>query len=202
VFDRCDRCVVVGVPASSDCSHSALPNARLSGATNKHRYVLAAQSATLRTALSAIPALPLIHFNPRGVLVLSPPSHATLKEKDRGERERLVEGAKVLDGVVDGANVVASGSGSGGGAGSGSGAGAPGGSAPGPLARRRAKVRGPNPLSMKKAKTGDKGPKRPLEEGDGDGETGKKRKRKRRKGEVAEAIEDLAAVRAAMAEEV
>ena len=75
------------------------------GQTNKHRYVLAAQSVKLRTSLSTIPGLPMIHFNPRGVLVQSPPSRATLKQKDSQEEERRVEGATALQGIVDGDNV-------------------------------------------------------------------------------------------------
>ena len=50
------------------------------GETNKHRYVLATQSTTLRTKLRAIPAVPIVHVN-RSVMILEPPSDATLRAK-------------------------------------------------------------------------------------------------------------------------
>lgn len=108
--------------------------------------------------------------------------------KDRAEEERRLEGTKVLDGVVDGGNVLAS-----------------GGVGTGVAGVKRQRVKGVNPLSIKKKK----GPapikngegvrkKRSEREGDereeedGDGHAGKRKKRKRRgKGEVALAIEEL-----------
>lgn len=50
------------------------------GDTNKHRYVVATQSQPLRVKLRAIPAVPIVHVN-RSVMVLEPPSDATLKIK-------------------------------------------------------------------------------------------------------------------------
>ena len=50
------------------------------GETNKHRYVLATQSQELRTKLRAIPAVPVVHVN-RSVMILEPPSDATLRAK-------------------------------------------------------------------------------------------------------------------------
>ncbi|GFZ51289.1 rRNA-processing protein utp23 [Saitozyma sp. JCM 24511] len=121
------------------------------GPTNKHRYVLALQSPKLLSALDPIPGLPIIHFNPRGVLVLSPPGTATVREKNRVEEERRMEGGKVLEGVVDGGNVVGGGDTADvGGPRVGPGVGAITVSA-GPS--RRSRVKGPNPLSMKKKKT-------------------------------------------------
>lgn len=52
-----------------------------SGETNKHRYVIATQSQPLRVKLRAIPAVPIVHIN-RSVMVLEPPSDATLKKKE------------------------------------------------------------------------------------------------------------------------
>jgi U3 small nucleolar RNA-associated protein 23 len=149
----------------------------LPGPTNKHRYVLALQSPTLLSALDPIPGLPIIHFNPRGVLVLSPPGTATVREKNRVEEERRMEGGKVLEGVVDGGNVVGvanprEGGESGVGSGSGAGAGARMVSA-GPS--RRSRVKGPNPLSMKKKKATTAGVAVPG--GTGAAGTGKKRSR-------------------------
>ncbi|WWC98372.1 hypothetical protein V866_005263 [Kwoniella sp. B9012] len=104
------------------------------GQTNKHRYVLASQSQALRTSFETVPGLPIIHFNRTGVLVLSPPSTATIREKNKGEEARRLEGLKEMEGVVDGGNVV--------------GANQP---VSQPVIGRK-KVKGVNPLSMKKKK--------------------------------------------------
>ncbi|KAK8850733.1 hypothetical protein IAR55_004653 [Kwoniella newhampshirensis] len=147
------------------------------GGTNKHRYVLASQSSSLRTTLQSIPGLPIIHFNPRGVLVLSPPSTATIREKNRLEEARRLEGAKELEGVVDGGNVV--------GASSSAGLGA--GLAPTTGAGRTRKNKGVNPLSMKKKKK----PATSTEttsKTDGDADVGKKRRRLSENGE-SEAVQ-------------
>ena len=50
------------------------------GDTNKHRYVVATQSKTLRGLLRAIPAVPLVHFT-RSVMILEPPADVTLRSK-------------------------------------------------------------------------------------------------------------------------
>ena len=52
----------------------------ISGESNKHRYIVSAQSQPLRAKLRMVPAVPLLHVN-RGVLILEPPSDATLKAK-------------------------------------------------------------------------------------------------------------------------
>jgi U3 small nucleolar RNA-associated protein 23 len=52
------------------------------GETNKHRYVIATQSHPLRVSLRAIPGVPIVHIN-RSVMVLEPPSEATLQFKQR-----------------------------------------------------------------------------------------------------------------------
>lgn len=57
-----------------------LSSDHLVGDTNKHRYVVATQSQPLRAKLRAIPATPLVHVN-RSVMVLEPPSDATLRAK-------------------------------------------------------------------------------------------------------------------------
>jgi hypothetical protein len=51
-----------------------------SGTNNKHRYVVATQSHPLRVRLRSIPAAPIVHIN-RSVMVLEPPSDATLNAK-------------------------------------------------------------------------------------------------------------------------
>ena len=53
----------------------------LTGETNKHRYVIATQSAPLRNKLRGIPAVPVVHMN-RSVMILEPPSDATLDAKE------------------------------------------------------------------------------------------------------------------------
>ncbi|WRT70915.1 uncharacterized protein IL334_007914 [Kwoniella shivajii] len=107
------------------------------GQTNKHRYVLASQSLALRTALQNVPGLPIIHFNRTGVLVLSPPSTATIREKNKNEESRRLDGIKEMQGVVDGENVL------------GASTVLPGSAN---LAVGRKKVKGVNPLSVKKKK--------------------------------------------------
>ncbi|CAK9779899.1 hypothetical protein CC85DRAFT_304940 [Cutaneotrichosporon oleaginosum] len=155
------------------------------GDTNKHRYVLAVQSQPLIAKLSTTPGLPVMHYNARGVLVLSPPSTATVRAKNAAEEEKRSAGAKLLDGVVDGANVLGAGA--------------------APEEGRRRKVKGPNPLSVKKKKVKEPevGKKRKAEEkeeeeerekeeaGDDEGRRKKKRKRGRGKGAVATAIAEI-----------
>jgi U3 small nucleolar RNA-associated protein 23 len=165
------------------------------GPTNKHNYVLAAQSASLRIALQKVPGLPIIHFNPRQVPVLSPPSIATTRTKNEMEEKKRKEGEMGAK-IVDGDNVI-------------------GGSASVPASRvgevrGKRKTKAPNPLSIRKKKAepskrareeveeedvgveslGEK------EEGGGETEAGgkrrKKRKRGRGKGAVAEARAELA----------
>jgi U3 small nucleolar RNA-associated protein 23 len=139
------------------------------GTTNKHRYVLASQSPSLRTSLASIPGLPIVHYNPRGVLVLSPPGVATVREKNKLEEERRMEGARVLEGIVDGGNVVGmSDAATTGNPGSGGTAGGAG-----PSKRNRPKA--PNPLSVKKKKASSGG--NAGQATGGGGETGKKRRR-------------------------
>ncbi|THU94822.1 hypothetical protein K435DRAFT_819869 [Dendrothele bispora CBS 962.96] len=58
------------------------------GDTNKHRYVIASQNQPLRTKFRAIPAVPLIHIN-RSVMVLEPPSDATIRAKNTAEEQSL-----------------------------------------------------------------------------------------------------------------
>jgi hypothetical protein len=62
------------------------------GDTNKHRYVVATQSQSLRNGLRIIPAVPVVHIN-RAVMVLEPPSEATLKAK------KLVGAVKIYSGL-------------------------------------------------------------------------------------------------------
>lgn len=167
------------------------------GPTNKHNYVLAAQSAPLRIALQKVPGLPIVHFNPRQVPVLSPPSIATTRTKNEMEEKKRKEGEMGAE-VVDGDNVIG---------------GSTSTSRVAGEVRGKRKTKAPNPLSMRKKKAEQ--PKRVREEvededvgvesmgekeegvtGEGETETGgkrrKKRKRGRGKGAVAEARAELA----------
>lgn len=55
------------------------------GDSNKHRYVIATQSKVLRVKLRLIPAVPIVHIN-RAVMILEPPSDATLEAKKQACR--------------------------------------------------------------------------------------------------------------------
>ncbi|KAG9120970.1 hypothetical protein FRC07_003279 [Ceratobasidium sp. 392] len=98
------------------------------GETNKHRYVIATQSADLRNKLRQIPAVPVVHVN-RSVMVLEPCSEATMNAKQQSDVAAM--GVRELE-----AKALASTS-------------AP--SAPEPVHRRKA-AKAPNPLSVKKKK--------------------------------------------------
>lgn len=65
-----------------DCLQSVV------GETNKHRYVIATQSQPLRVKLRGIPGTPIVHIN-RSVIVLEPPSDATVKAKEEAEERAL-----------------------------------------------------------------------------------------------------------------
>ncbi|KIM85441.1 hypothetical protein PILCRDRAFT_817463 [Piloderma croceum F 1598] len=58
------------------------------GDSNKHRYVVATQSQSLRVKLRTIPAVPIVHVN-RSVMVLEPASDTTLKIKETTEEQAL-----------------------------------------------------------------------------------------------------------------
>lgn len=53
---------------------------QFTGDANQHRYVIATQSQALRSRLRTVPGVPIVHLN-RTVLVLEPPSDATLEVK-------------------------------------------------------------------------------------------------------------------------
>lgn len=162
------------------------------GETNKHRYVLCTASQKFLASMSRVPGLPIVHYNSTGVLVLSPPSQATVRAKLAQEEDKRAAGAQLLDGVVDGDNV----------------RGAPTAASTADAAATRSRKQGPkapNPLSMKKKKrkvAEEEAPDAAGEgakaagEGDEDDDAGrrkKKRKRGRGKGAVAEAISEIRA---------
>ncbi|EIW69255.1 hypothetical protein TREMEDRAFT_17689, partial [Tremella mesenterica DSM 1558] len=116
-------------------SHECLTD--VIGPNNKHRYILAAQAYGLRKDLEKVPGLPVVHFNPKGVLVLSPFSEASLKVKTGLEEQRRGEGEEIEVGV-DKNIILPAGTGTIRSAGLGEANGASG--------------KGPNPLSVKKKK--------------------------------------------------
>ncbi|KAG1757392.1 Fcf1-domain-containing protein [Suillus lakei] len=91
--------------------------------TNKHRYVVATQSQSLRNGLRIIPAVPVVHIN-RAVMVLEPPSEATLKAKELTEEQSLRPSTPELATVPQDK----------------------------PVLKKRKGPKGPNPLSVKKKK--------------------------------------------------
>lgn len=74
-----EECIasVVGKPS---CFVDAYGSDLSAGDPNKHRYVVATQSQTLRAKLRLIPAVPIVHIN-RAVMILEPPSDVTLEAK-------------------------------------------------------------------------------------------------------------------------
>ncbi|KAF8559251.1 hypothetical protein OG21DRAFT_1493186 [Imleria badia] len=93
------------------------------GDSNKHRYVVATQSHALRVKLRLIPAVPIVHIN-RAVMILEPPSDATLKAKQQNEENAFQPSVAEL------ATIRADN--------------------PAEPHRRRKGPKGPNPLSVKK----------------------------------------------------
>jgi U3 small nucleolar RNA-associated protein 23 len=77
-----DACLkdVVGEFDLPQCSTNPVSNC--AGETNKHRYVVATQSQSLRSSLRDIPAVPIVHIN-RSVMILEPPSVTTLEAKTK-----------------------------------------------------------------------------------------------------------------------
>ncbi|KAL0580296.1 hypothetical protein V5O48_001713 [Marasmius crinis-equi] len=134
------------------------------GETNKHRYVIATQSQPLRAKLRSIPAVPIVHVN-RSVMVLEPPSDATLAAKQETE-ERALRAPHPVQPVASASEP--------------------------PTKKKKKGPKGPNPLSVKKKKSTEATSTKPPQAGqkrkrDGDneangesGEPTKKRKRKRR----------------------
>ncbi|KAG1783762.1 Fcf1-domain-containing protein [Suillus placidus] len=110
------------------CNHrEAIPGdeclSSVVGDTNKHRYIVATQSQSLRNGLRIIPAVPVVHIN-RAVMVLEPPSEATLKAKELTEEQSLRPSAPELATVPRDK----------------------------PVPKKRKGPKGPNPLSVKKKK--------------------------------------------------
>ncbi|CCM00948.1 uncharacterized protein FIBRA_02995 [Fibroporia radiculosa] len=143
--------------SGDDCLKSVV------GDINKHRYAIATQSQELRTSLRAIPAVPVVHVN-RSVMVLEPPSQATLDAKTSVEETALYPSTSEITALPS--------------------------SVPAEQPRKKKKgPKGPNPLSVKK-KIVKSDPssslKRPRAPKPNESEVGSKRKRM----EASEAVDN------------
>jgi U3 small nucleolar RNA-associated protein 23 len=79
------RCGHIPDPLSShDCLTSCI---NISG-ENKHRYILATQDEQLRVQMRRIPGVPMLYIR-RAVMIMEPPSPASLARRDALEREKL-----------------------------------------------------------------------------------------------------------------
>lgn len=128
-----------------------------SSGTNKHRYIIASQDAEVRARMRMIPGVPMVYIK-RSVMIMEPMAHATEEVREREERGKFRMGLKSKRGaggekrkreteddeIVDGE--VRNGSSE---------------QVGGPAAeadvqptqkRRKRGPKGPNPLSIKKAK--------------------------------------------------
>jgi len=106
------------------------------GETNKHRYIVATQSQPLRSSLRDIPAVPVVHIN-RSVMILEPPSDATMKAKEKADETALRPAESELAKLSASAQQ------------------------PEPPKKRKRGPKGPNPLSVKKKKSAAPQPVQP-----------------------------------------
>ena len=149
---------------------------------NKHRYVVASQDIDVRKSMRKVLGVPLIYIN-RSVMIMEPMAEATSSNRDREEKNKFRDGIKGrVSGSVgmkrkrgDDETEGAEGKRTSG--------------ADGETATKKKKVyglpKGPNPLSVKKAKKEDKtakpkGDKDVVMAEAGDEEGGEKKKRKRK----------------------
>lgn len=75
-----DDCLTAVIGASHFLLKCALYR-QATGDSNRHRYVLASQSLDLRTVMRKVSAVPIVHVN-RSVMILEPPSDATIRAKN------------------------------------------------------------------------------------------------------------------------
>ncbi|KIK71200.1 hypothetical protein GYMLUDRAFT_211186 [Collybiopsis luxurians FD-317 M1] len=114
------------------CNHKeAIPGddclASVVGDSNKHRYVIATQSNPLRSKLRLICAVPIVHIN-RSVMILEPPSGATLRAKALKEQGALNSTTSAEKALLTSSSTVTE------------------------PPKKRLRSKGPNPLSVKKRK--------------------------------------------------
>ncbi|KAI0335352.1 Fcf1-domain-containing protein [Cubamyces sp. BRFM 1775] len=142
------------------CNHrEAIPGddciSSIVGETNKHRYVIASHSQELRQKLRAIPGVPIVHMN-RSVMILEPPSDATLRAKTLAE-EKMLHASEPEVAKLPATPAPAE-----------------------PPKKKKKGPKGPNPLSVKKKKSKSDGaaaPKQKKDEAGPQPKTGEKRRR-------------------------
>lgn len=76
--------------APSDCIKGIL------GGENKHRYAIATNDKELRQEVAKIPGVPLVYIN-KSVVILEPPSVATLKRSKELELKKLIPKGSLLN---------------------------------------------------------------------------------------------------------
>ncbi|PAV22331.1 hypothetical protein PNOK_0228800 [Pyrrhoderma noxium] len=118
------------------------------GKTNVHRYVLAAQSGSLRQFARQVPGTPIVHMK-RSVMVLEPVSDATERAKGKMENDRMgpskSESEKFASNLAKATSTDATTSNT----------------PDSPPKKKRKGPKGPNPLSVKKKKVKDDGRRPP-----------------------------------------
>lgn len=177
-------------PLSAEACISSVVDAKGSG-RNKHCYVVASQDVEVRRKMRAVLGVPLVYIN-RSVMIMEPMAEASGSQRDREEKSKFRDGLRGRASGSAGMKRKREDDGEAGGA-----------------AEKKKKVygqpKGPNPLSVKKAKKEGEGvvrkPREPKGEkgeknadgGDGEaaeGEVKKKTRRKRKAGAGAGAGEE------------
>jgi len=69
-------------------NHQCLTSCVNISGENKHRYVLATQDDALRVEMRLVPGVPMVYIR-RAVMIMEPPSPATLTKREVLEREKL-----------------------------------------------------------------------------------------------------------------
>lgn len=124
--------------------------------TNKHRYVVASQDVETRKAMRGILGVPLVYIN-RSVMIMEPMAGATAENREREERKKFRDGLKRGSGSLKRKREEEEGEGGAGKASEKRGAQEQGqgqersGDDPKKKKRNVRGVKGPNPLSVKKA---------------------------------------------------
>ncbi|EMD41802.1 hypothetical protein CERSUDRAFT_102193 [Gelatoporia subvermispora B] len=123
------------------------------GETNKHRYAVATQSQELRSKLRIVPAVPVVHVN-RAVMILEPPSDATLRAKQAMEEKTLLPSAPEMVKLASTSTAPPE----------------------EPPRKKKKGPKGPNPLSVKRKKPKADQPAPPQRKDEDQGKAGNKRK--------------------------
>ncbi|KAK7540759.1 Fcf1-domain-containing protein [Phyllosticta citribraziliensis] len=179
---RCNHHTLEEPLSTLDCLSSVVDPS--GNKTNKHRYVVASQEQKVRSHMRQIPGVPLVYMN-RSVMIMEPMANATEGVREKAEhdkfkagiktrpagnmtattkRKREEDGEKGSDGSADEDTKTTE---------------------PEPKKKRKKGPKGPNPLSVKKAKKPQQSaaskPKKDVEQkAEGASEEPAKRKRRRK----------------------